>query len=80
MVEILKQPNPAACASRCRWGGLNLRRMNMNRFKCPRCGGNQYTAADEAEECIYCGHQGLKKMDTLEEKSLDGRTWDEMPE
>lgn len=52
----------------------------MNRFKCPRCGGNQYTAADEAEECIYCGHQGLKKMDTLEEKSLDGRTWDEMPE
>jgi len=52
---------------------------NMNRFKCPRCGGNQYTAADEAEKCIYCEHQELEKMDTLEEKSLDGRTWDEMP-
>lgn len=38
----------------------------MNRFKCPACGGNQYTAADEAEKCIYCEHQELEKMDTLE--------------
>jgi len=22
----------------------------MNRFKCPACGGNQYTSADTAEE------------------------------
>ena len=39
----------------------------MNRYKCPACGGEQYTAADTAEGCIYCGHQGeLEKMDTLE--------------
>ena len=24
----------------------------MNRFKCPACGGNQYTSADTAEGCI----------------------------
>ena len=35
----------------------------MNRFKCPACGGDQYTAADTAEGCIYCGHKELKKMD-----------------
>ena len=28
----------------------------MNRFKCPACGGNQYTACDTAEGCIYCGN------------------------
>ena len=39
----------------------------MNRFKCPACGGNQYTSRDKAQGCIYCGHQGeLEKMDTLE--------------
>ena len=37
----------------------------MNRFKCPACGGNQYTSADTAEGCIYCGHKELKKMDLL---------------
>jgi len=37
----------------------------MNRFKCPACGGNQYTACSTAEEYIYCGHQKLKKMDKL---------------
>jgi len=35
----------------------------MNRFKCPACGGNQYTSCDTAEGCIYCGHKELKKMD-----------------
>ena len=37
----------------------------MNRFKCPACGRNQYTSADTAEGCIYCGHQELEKMETL---------------
>jgi hypothetical protein len=37
----------------------------MNRFKCPACGGNQYTACSTAEGCIYCGHKELKKMETL---------------
>ena len=41
----------------------------MNRFKCPACGGNQYTAADTAEGCIYCGNKELKKMKTLEKES-----------
>jgi len=38
----------------------------MNRFKCPACGGNQYTSADTAEGCIYCGNKELTKMETLE--------------
>ena len=38
----------------------------MNRYKCPACGGNQYTSCDTAEGCIYCGHRELKKMETLE--------------
>jgi DNA-directed RNA polymerase subunit RPC12/RpoP len=38
----------------------------MNRYKCPACGGEQYTACDTAEGCIYCGHQKLEKMDKLE--------------
>ena len=38
----------------------------MNRFKCPVCGGNQYTSYSTAEGCIYCGHKELKKMETLE--------------
>ena len=38
----------------------------MNRFKCPVCGGNQYTACDTAEGCIYCGNKELKKMNKLE--------------
>ena len=38
----------------------------MNRYKCSACGGEQYTSADTAEGCIYCGHKVLKKMETLE--------------
>ena len=41
----------------------------MNRFKCPACGGEQYTSCDTAQECIYCGHKELKKMETLEKES-----------
>jgi hypothetical protein len=44
----------------------------MNRFKCPACGGNQYTACDTAEWCIYCGHQKLEKMDKLEPEESEG--------
>ena len=40
----------------------------MNRFKCPACGGNQYTSADTAEGCIYCGHKELSKMEILEQE------------
>ena len=38
----------------------------MNRFKCPACGRNQYTSADTAQGCIYCGNKELKKMETLD--------------
>ena len=44
----------------------------MNRFKCPACGGNQYTSCDTAQECIYCGHKELKKMDKLEPEESEG--------
>ena len=33
----------------------------MNCFKCPACGGNQYTACGTAEGCIYCGHKELER-------------------
>jgi len=39
----------------------------MNRYRCPACGGNQYTSCDTAEGCIYCGHQvELEKMLEME--------------
>ena len=44
----------------------------MNRFKCPACGGNQYTACNTAEGCIYCGHRELVKMDKLEPEESEG--------
>lgn len=44
----------------------------MNRFKCLARGGNQYTACDIAEGCIYCGHKELKKMETLEPEESEG--------
>lgn len=46
----------------------------MNRYICPACGGEQYTSADKAEGCIYCGHQGhLKKMPELEPEKVRDR-------
>ena len=38
----------------------------MNRYKCPVCGGNQYTACDFIEKCIYCDSKELQRMETLE--------------
>jgi predicted nucleic-acid-binding Zn-ribbon protein len=38
----------------------------MNRFICPACGSNQYTAADKAKDCIYCGNPELEKADALD--------------
>ena len=43
----------------------------MNRFKCPACGGNQYTSADTAEGCIYCDNKELSKMETLEPEDIE---------
>ena len=37
----------------------------MNRFKCPACGGEQYTACDTAKDCIYCGNEVLEKAEML---------------
>ena len=46
----------------------------MNRFKCPACGGNQYTACSTSEKCIYCGYKGqLMKMETLEPEESEVR-------
>jgi hypothetical protein len=44
----------------------------MSRYKCPTCGGNQYTSCDTAEGCIYCEHQKLEKMDKLESEESEG--------
>jgi predicted nucleic-acid-binding Zn-ribbon protein len=44
----------------------------MNRFKCPACGGNQYTACNTVQECIYCGNRELTKMETLETEEGEG--------
>lgn len=51
---------------------LGKRGREMNRYKCPACGGNQYTSADTAEGCIYCGHRELEKMDKLEPEESEG--------
>ena len=51
---------------------LGKRGGEMNRFKCPACGGNQYTACSTAQGCIYCGHKELKKMDKLEPEEGEG--------
>lgn len=42
----------------------------MNRYKCPECGGNQYSTDPNkaGEPCIYCGHKGTKLMDSLTEE------------
>lgn len=42
----------------------------MNRYKCPACGGNQYTSTDTAEGCIYCDNKELKKMEILEPEEV----------
>lgn len=36
----------------------------MNRYKCPACGGNQYSASPnrEQEACIYCDNKGTELM------------------
>ena len=44
----------------------------MNVLNVPLAGGNQYTSADTAEGCIYCGHQKLEKMDKLEPEESEG--------
>ena len=48
----------------------------MNRFKCPACGGNQYTSCSTAQGCIYCGHQKLENMTPgrAEGRPQDART------
>lgn len=39
----------------------------INRFKCPACGGEQYTSLDEVSGCIHCDYTGpLEKKDHLE--------------
>jgi len=41
----------------------------VNRYKCPECGGSQYSAdpRKEKEPCIYCGHKGTAIMDNINE-------------
>lgn len=41
----------------------------MNRYKCPKCKGNQYSSSNkkENEPCIYCGNKETKLMEDIEE-------------
>lgn len=40
----------------------------MNRFKCLKCDGDQFSASsDENTPCIYCGNTPVKKMDNINE-------------
>lgn len=44
----------------------------MNRFKCPRCGKDQYSASPcENTPCIYCGNSTVIKMAPLEDKTKE---------
>ena len=40
----------------------------MNRYKCPECGVNQYSASPNktGEPCIYCGHKGTELMKEID--------------
>lgn len=42
----------------------------MTRYKCPECGGNQYSADPNkaSEPCIYCSHEGTTPMKDLKEE------------
>jgi DNA-directed RNA polymerase subunit RPC12/RpoP len=42
---------------------------DMVRFRCPNCGQDQFTAAEQiATRCIYCGNKELWKMRTLDQR------------
>lgn len=40
----------------------------MNRYKCPVCGGNQYSASPSRvqEACIYCGNKSTELMKDID--------------
>ena len=47
----------------------------MNRFKCPNCKKNQYSAnPSENTSCIYCGNPTVKRMQTLDDEDDEERT------
>lgn len=47
----------------------------MNRYKCLKCGGNQYSSSpDRADEpCVYCGHKGIELMKNINPDDDKGR-------
>lgn len=52
----------------------------MVRYKCSRCGGDQYSADPHKanEPCIYCGHKKTELMDNIEEpkRKKGANEWD----
>lgn len=49
----------------------------MNRYKYPKCNGNQYSSSDKKsnEPCIYCKHDQVELMENNEvKKEKDGET------
>lgn len=54
----------------------------MTRYKCPSCGGNQYSASPSKarEPCVHCGHIGtelMKEIDPGEDGGIVRLTKDE---
>ena len=46
----------------------------MNRFKGPKCKGNQYSAIpNENTPCVYCGNPTVRRMQTLDEDEVEER-------
>lgn len=43
----------------------------MNRYKYPKCKGNQYSASSDKsnEHCIYCKHEGTELMKDIKERN-----------
>ena len=49
----------------------------MNRFKCPKCKGNQYsTSTNENTPCIYCKYPIVKLMKTIDERTGEGEIFE----
>ena len=38
----------------------------MNKYRCSKCNGDQYSAVSEIKPCIYCGADDVKLMGTVE--------------
>ena len=47
----------------------------MNRYKCPSCGENQYSASGISSPCQFCGNPKTERMADIEENDMSKIIW-----